>query len=235
VLLAEQPEIASPSPSEGFFRREQVQSAPAGLTSFYATQGKRALDCAVAAAALIALSPLIAGVAVVVRARHGSPVLLRQERTGLGGRPFWLLKFRSMTDQRDTSGRLLPDRERLTPLGRFLRETSLDELPELWNVVRGDMSLVGPRPLLHHYMQYYSEEQHRRHQVRPGITGWAAVNGRNTTTWEERFALDLWYLDRVSLRTDLLILLRTLETIVSRRDVNPTDLQTMPEFRGSPR
>lgn len=203
------------------------------LGSFYARHGKRALDCAVSAAALVVLSPLVAGVALVVRVKHGSPVLLRQERTGLGGRPFRLLKFRSMTDARDAAGCLLPDRERLTPLGQLLRETSLDELPELWNVLRGDMSLVGPRPLLHHYMQYYSEQQHRRHLVRPGITGWAAVNGRNTTTWEERFALDLWYLDRVTLRTDLLILLRTLETIVSRRDVNPRGQQTMPEFRGS--
>ncbi|MEY4547272.1 MAG: hypothetical protein RL685_3467 [Pseudomonadota bacterium] len=203
------------------------------LGTFYARYGKRALDCAVAAAALVAFSPLVAGVALVVRVKHGPPVLLRQERTGLAGRPFRLLKFRSMSDARDALGQLLPDRERLTSLGSFLRETSLDELPELWNVLRGDMSLVGPRPLLHHYMQYYSEDQHRRHGVRPGITGWAAVNGRNTTTWEERFALDLWYLDRVTLRTDLQILLRTLETIVTRRDVNPKDQQTMPEFRGS--
>jgi lipopolysaccharide/colanic/teichoic acid biosynthesis glycosyltransferase len=145
------------------------------------------------------------------------------------------MKFRSMTDARDAAGRLLPDQERLTPFGRFLRETSLDELPELWNVVRGDMSLIGPRPLLHHYMRFYSEEQHQRHWVRPGITGWAAVNGRNTTTWEERFELDLWYLDRVTLRTDLLILWRTIQTIISRRDVNPRDEQTMPEFRGSSR
>lgn len=205
----------------------------APLTSFYARRGKRALDAALATGALLALAPIMAGVAVVVRVKHGKPVLLRQERTGLGGRPFKLLKFRSMTNERDARGELLPDERRLTSLGRVLRETSLDELPELINVLRGEMSLVGPRPLLHHYMQYYSEAQHRRHLVRPGITGWAAVNGRNTTTWEARFALDLWYLDHLSLETDLLILLRTLQTIVSRRDVNPSDGATMPEFRGT--
>jgi lipopolysaccharide/colanic/teichoic acid biosynthesis glycosyltransferase len=185
------------------------------------------------AGALLALSPVMVAVAVAVRAQQGRPVLLRQERTGLGGRPFLLMKFRSMTDKRDEAGRLLPDQVRLTPLGKFLRETSLDELPELLNVLRGEMSLVGPRPLLHRYMQYYSPEQHRRHLVRPGITGWAAVNGRNTISWEERFELDLWYVERVSLKTDLMILLRTLETIFSRRGVNPGDQPTMHEFRGS--
>jgi lipopolysaccharide/colanic/teichoic acid biosynthesis glycosyltransferase len=203
------------------------------LTSFYARRGKRALDCVLSAGALLALSPVILAVAAAVRKQHGRPILLQQERTGLGGKPFRLMKFRSMTEERSAEGQLLPDHERLTKLGRFLRETSLDELPELVNVLRGEMSLVGPRPLLHHYMQYYSEQQHRRHLVRPGITGWAAVNGRNTTSWEERFELDLWYLDRVSLKTDLVILLRTLETIISRRDVNPKGEVTMPEFRGS--
>jgi lipopolysaccharide/colanic/teichoic acid biosynthesis glycosyltransferase len=206
--------------------------APA-LTSFYARRGKRVLDCVLSAGALVALWPVILAVAAAVRTQHGRPILLRQERTGLGGKPFRLMKFRSMTEQRDAAGQLLPDHERLTQLGRFLRETSLDELPELVNVLRGEMSLVGPRPLFHHYMQYYSERQHWRHLVRPGITGWAAVNGRNTTSWEDRFELDLWYLDRVSLKTDLLILLRTLETVISRRDVNPEGEVTMPEFRGS--
>jgi len=138
-----------------------------------------------------------------------------------------------MTEARDAAGRLLPDADRLTPLGRFLRATSLDELPELINVLRGDMSLVGPRPLLHHYLEYYSERQNRRHLLRPGITGWAAVNGRNTTSWEERFELDLWYIEHASLMTDLSILLRTLRTILSSADVNPRGGGTMPEFRGS--
>src|SRR5688572_19226258 len=176
------------------------------LATFYARRGKRALDCAVAAGALAAFSPVMALVAGALYARQGRPLFLQQERTGLGGKPFRLIKFRTMTDERDAAGKLLPDAQRLTPLGRFLRETSLDELPELVNVLRGEMSLVGPRPLLHHYMQYYSERQHRRHLVRPGITGWAAVNGRNTTTWEERFELDVWYVDHISLATDLLIL-----------------------------
>jgi sugar transferase EpsL len=203
------------------------------LTSFYARRGKRVLDCVVAASMLVTLSPLMAAVAVTVRAKHGRPVFLRQERTGLGGKPFRVLKFRTMTEERDAFGKLLPDADRLTPLGRFLRETSLDELPELLNVLRGEMSLVGPRPLLHHYMQYYSERQHRRHLVRPGITGWAAVNGRNTTSWDERFELDVWYIEHASLATDLAILLRTLRTIASPGDVNPRDGASMPEFRGS--
>jgi lipopolysaccharide/colanic/teichoic acid biosynthesis glycosyltransferase len=182
---------------------------------------------------LVVCSPLMAAVAAAVWAGHGRPILLRQERTGLAGRAFRLLKFRTMTEARDDAGRLLPDVDRLTPLGRFLRETSLDELPELINVLRGDMSLVGPRPLLHHYMQYYSERQSRRHLMRPGITGWAAVNGRNTTSWDERFELDIWYIDHASLATDVSILLRTLRTIASPGDVNPRDGGTMPEFKGS--
>jgi sugar transferase EpsL len=203
------------------------------LTSFYTRRAKRVLDCAMAAGMLVTFSPLMAAVAVAVRAKHGRPILLRQERTGLGGKAFRLLKFRTMTEERDALGRLLPDADRLTPLGRFLRTTSLDELPELINVLRGEMSLVGPRPLLHHYMQYYSERQHRRHLVRPGITGWAAVNGRNTTSWEKRFELDIWYIEHASLATDLRILLRTLRTITSPGDVNPHDGGSMPEFRGS--
>ena len=203
------------------------------LTSFYTRYAKRGLDCAIATGMLVTFSPLVAAVAVAVRAKHGRPILLRQERTGLGGKAFRLLKFRTMTEERDAFGKLLPDAERLTPLGRFLRTTSLDELPELINVLRGEMSLVGPRPLLHHYMQYYSQRQHRRHLVRPGITGWAAVNGRNTTSWEERFELDIWYIEHVSFATDLRILLRTLQTIASPGDVNPHDGASMPEFRGS--
>ncbi len=205
----------------------------AALSTCYVQRGKRVIDCALAGGALIGFSPLMLAVAVAVRCRHGNPIFLRQERTGLGGSPFRLIKFRTMTNERDAEGNLLPDERRITPLGRFLRQASLDELPELYNVLIGDMSLVGPRPLLHHYMRYYSDEQHRRHLVRPGITGWAAVNGRNTTTWDERFALDIWYVDNISLRTDLRILLKTLATIVSGKGVDPIDRATMPEFRGS--
>ena len=202
-------------------------------SSFYARRGKRWLDCALAAGALLSLSPVMAAVALVVRRKHGSPVLLRQERTGLGGHSFEILKFRTMSEERDASGRLLPDERRVTPLGRLLRETSLDELPELINVLKGDMSLVGPRPLFHHYMQYYSAEQHRRHLVRPGLTGWAAINGRNAISWEERFLMDVWYVEHLSLWTDLRILMRTLEAVLARRDINPAEQATMPEFRGS--
>ena len=205
----------------------------ASHASFYARRGKRVFDCVLAAGALAALSPVVLTVAALVRRQHGSPILLRQKRTGLAGRPFEIIKFRSMTNERDALGQLLPDERRITALGRWLRKSSLDELPELFNVLRGEMSLVGPRPLLHHYMQYYSPDQHRRHLVRPGITGWAAVNGRNSTTWEKRFELDLWYLDHVTFATDLSILMRTLSTIVSRKDVNPRDQETMPEFRGT--
>jgi lipopolysaccharide/colanic/teichoic acid biosynthesis glycosyltransferase len=203
------------------------------VKSFYAQTGKRALDSVLSAGATLVFSPLMAAVAVAIRVTDGAPVLLRQERTGLGGHPFKLLKFRTMTNERDDAGALLPDAQRLTALGKWLRETSLDELPELLNVLRGEMSLVGPRPLLHHYMQHYSTDQHRRHLVRPGITGWAAVNGRNTTSWEERFELDLWYLDHLGLWTDVLILLKTVQTIVSRNNVNPHDGASMPEFRGT--
>lgn len=204
-----------------------------GVNSFYARFGKRSLDAVLAASALVALSPTLVLVGLAVRAKHGRPVFLRQQRSGLGGRPFLLTKFRTMTNERDANGQLLPDEQRTTPFGRFLRETSLDELPELFNVVRGEMSLVGPRPLLHHYMQYYSASQHRRHLVRPGITGWAAVNGRNTTTWERRFELDEWYIEHVSFKVDIEILLRTVATVFSRANVNPGGATTMPEFRGA--
>ncbi|MEO8901747.1 MAG: sugar transferase [Polyangiaceae bacterium] len=202
-------------------------------SSFYAQFGKRALDTLLAAGALVVSAPVMGFVALVLRAKQGRPILLRQERTGLGGRPFVLTKFRTMSDERDEKGQLLPDEIRLTPLGRFLRETSLDELPEFLNVLCGEMSLVGPRPLFHHYMEHYSEAQHRRHLVRPGITGWAAVNGRNTTTWARRFELDQWYVDNISLATDAKILVRTLAIVFSREDVNPKDNARMPEFSGS--
>jgi sugar transferase EpsL len=175
---------------------------------------KRAFDVIAASVLLALLSPVIALVALLVHARMGSPVLFRQRRPGRGGRPFVLLKFRTMIDQRDANGDLLPDQARLTALGRFLRRTSLDELPELVNVLKGDMSLVGPRPLLMEYLPRYTPEQMRRHEVRPGITGWAQVNGRNALTWDEKFALDVWYVDHHTLRLDMGILGRTIGEVL---------------------
>ncbi len=170
---------------------------------------KRALDLALASTGLLAAAPVLAGVAAAVRLGIGSPVLFRQRRPGLHGRPFLLAKFRTMTDARGPDGRPLPDEQRLTRLGRLLRATSLDELPQLWNVLRGDMSLVGPRPLLMEYLERYTPEQARRHEVKPGLTGWAAVNGRNALSWDEKFALDVWYVDHRSLTLDLEVLART--------------------------
>ena len=164
---------------------------------------KRLLDLTSSLALLILLSPLLAGIAVLVRLLLGSPVFFRPLRPGLHSEPFVLLKFRTMTNARDAQGNLLPDAERLTRLGRFLRRTSLDELPELFNVLKGEMSLVGPRPLLMQYLTRYSPEQHRRHEAKPGITGWAQVNGRNALTWEEKFRLDVWYVDNWSFALDL--------------------------------
>jgi sugar transferase EpsL len=194
---------------------------------------KRVFDVVGAAAALVLLSPLLAVVAVLVRVRMGPPVLFRQLRPGRQGRPFELTKFRTMTDQRGPDGALLPDAQRLTALGRFLRRTSIDELPELVNVVRGDMSLVGPRPLLMEYLPRYSSEQARRHDVRPGVTGWTQVNGRNRLTWDEKFALDVWYVDHRSTRLDLEILGRTLSQVLSGQGVSAPGHATTEPFRGS--
>ncbi len=193
---------------------------------------KRAIDLAASAAGLVVVSPILVLVALLIRARLGSPVLFRQTRPGLHGRPFTILKFRTMCDARDAAGDLLPDGERLPPLGRFLRSTSLDELPELWNVLRGDMSLVGPRPLLTEYLPLYSTEQARRHEVRPGITGWSQVNGRNALSWPERFALDVWYVDHASLLLDLRILWLTLLKTVRREGINQPGQATMERFTG---
>jgi sugar transferase EpsL len=194
---------------------------------------KRAFDVVVAGAALVGLSPVLAVVAVLVRLRLGSPVLFRQERAGLGGAPFTLTKFRTMTDERGPDGELLPDADRLPPFGSFLRSTSLDELPELLHVVRGEMSLVGPRPLPTAYLPRYSERQGRRHEVRPGITGWAQVNGRNTAGWPERLEMDVWYVEHRSLLLDLKILWRTLRVVVAREGVAEDGQATMTEFRGT--
>jgi lipopolysaccharide/colanic/teichoic acid biosynthesis glycosyltransferase/glycosyltransferase involved in cell wall biosynthesis len=195
-------------------------------------RAKRAFDLLAAMAALIVLSPLLAAIVVVGRLSLGSPVLFRQRRPGSHGQLFTCLKFRTMTDARDANGQLLPDMQRLTPLGRFLRSTSLDELPELFNVIRGEMSLVGPRPLLPQYLNRYSSEQMRRHEVKPGITGWAQVNGRNALDWNRKFELDLWYVDHWSLWLDLKILARTAGQVVRCVGISRPGHATMPEFMG---
>ena len=194
---------------------------------------KRVIDVVGASTALVLLSPLLAVVALLVRVRMGTPVLFRQQRPGRGGRPFVMTKFRTMTDRRDAAGALLPDADRLTALGKWLRRTSVDELPELLNVVHGDMSLVGPRPLLMEYLPLYSDEQARRHEVRPGITGWAQVNGRNAVTWDEKFALDVWYVDHRSTRLDVEILAKTVSQVFSGHGVSAPGHATMEPFRGS--
>lgn len=186
---------------------------------------------ALAFAALLAI-PLL-GIALLVRMKLGSPVLFRQERPGLNERPFRMVKFRTMTDARAGDGTLLPDAERLTRFGRFLRATSIDELPELWNVLKGDMSFVGPRPLLMQYLPLYSIEQRRRHEVRPGITGWAQVNGRNAISWPEKFALDIWYVNNHSLLLDMRILLMTAAKTVRREGISAAGEATMPPFNPS--
>lgn len=191
---------------------------------------KRALDVVVAAVGLVLLAPVFAGVAVAVRIRLGAPVLFVQVRPGRHGVPFGLLKFRTMSDARGPDGELLPDAARLSRLGRALRRSSLDELPELVNVLRGDMSLVGPRPLLTEYLDRYTPEQARRHEVRPGITGWAQVNGRNDTTWEERFAHDLHYVEHRSFALDLRILARTIVQVFRGAGVTQTGQATMARF-----
>ncbi|MCO8127456.1 sugar transferase [Acidimicrobiia bacterium EGI L10123] len=196
-------------------------------------QLKRAFDVVVAGAALVVLSPVLAVVAVLVRLRLGSPVLFRQERAGLGGAPFVLTKLRTMTDERGPDGELLPDEERLPAFGSFLRSTSLDELPELVHVLRGEMSLVGPRPLPTKYLPRYSPRQARRHEVRPGITGWAQVNGRNAAGWAERLEMDVWYVENRSMLLDLKILWRTLRVVVSREGVAEDGAATMTEFLGT--
>ena len=200
--------------------------------STYCSRGKRLLDVVGATIGLIVISPVQVAAAMAVRWDLGSPILFRQERPGLGGRAFTLLKFRTMREGVDDCGSVIPDAQRLTRLGRRMRALSLDELPELWNVLRGDMSLVGPRPLLMEYLPRYSPEQARRHEVRPGITGWAQVCGRNALTWEEKFALDVWYVDNVSFGLDLKILWRTVRAVLSREGISAPGHETMPEFRG---
>lgn len=194
---------------------------------------KRVFDLVVVA--VVALPALVVAglVAVLVAVRLGRPVLFRQERPGLRGQAFRIIKFRTMTDARDAAGRLLPDAERLTGFGRWLRSTSLDELPELWNVATGEMSLVGPRPLLMEYLPLYDARQARRMELRPGLTGWAQVNGRNALTWKDRFELDVWYVDHVSLGLDLRILAATVRAVVSRHGVSHSGHATMERFDGN--
>jgi lipopolysaccharide/colanic/teichoic acid biosynthesis glycosyltransferase len=196
---------------------------------------KRTLDFLVALLGLVVLSPLMLAIAVIIRISMGSPVFFRQQRPGLHGIPFQLLKFRTMGNLAGAGGHERPDADRLTPLGKFFRSTSLDELPELWNVLRGDMSLVGPRPLLMEYLPLYTPQQARRHEARPGITGWAQISGRNAISWDERFALDVWYVDHRSLSLDLRILATTLVCVAQREGTSQQGHATMPRFRGSAR
>jgi lipopolysaccharide/colanic/teichoic acid biosynthesis glycosyltransferase len=194
---------------------------------------KRLFDLTVTVLGLSIIWPLILVLGVLVRLKLGAPVLFCQQRPGLHEKPFFLYKFRSMTDERDAEGNLLPDEKRLTGFGRFLRSSSLDELPELWNVLRGDMSLVGPRPLLMEYLPLYSDEQRRRHEMRPGITGWAQVNGRNALTWEEKFKLDVWYVDNQSLPLDIRIIGATLMKVLKREGISEDGQATATKFTGS--
>ncbi len=194
---------------------------------------KRLVDVAVAGAGLVILAPVLALLAGLVRLRLGKPVLFRQARPGWNGEPFDIYKFRTMRDAYDPEGRPLRDAERLTGLGRFLRKTSLDELPELFNVLKGNMSLVGPRPLLMEYLPLYSPEQARRHEVRPGITGWAQVHGRNALSWEDKFRLDVWYVDNQSFWVDLKILLLTVRKVVAREGISQAGHATAEKFGGS--
>lgn len=194
---------------------------------------KRLLDFLVVTASLLPLALPLLVIALLVRCILGSPVFFFQTRAGMNGKPFELVKFRTMMDAREPDGQLLPDVERLTPFGRFLRSTSLDELPGLWNVLKGDMSLVGPRPLLMEYLPRYSPEQARRHEVRPGVTGWAQVNGRNALSWEEKFRLDGWYVDNQSLWLDFKILCLTVKKVLVRDGISAVGEATMAPFRGS--
>ncbi|MCW8039104.1 MULTISPECIES: sugar transferase [Acinetobacter] len=194
---------------------------------------KRLLDIVIASIALILLSPLYAFVAYKVKKNLGSPVLFRQVRPGLNGKPFEMIKFRTMKDAADAQGNPLPDSERLTPFGKMLRATSLDEMPELWNVIKGDMSVVGPRPLLMEYLPLYNAEQAKRHNVRPGMTGHAQVNGRNAIGWEEKFKLDTWYVENQSTALDFKIMLKTVQKVIAKEDISAEGEATMTKFTGT--
>ena len=195
---------------------------------------KRVLDVVIASTALLLLSPVYFFVAYKVRKNLGSPVLFRQVRPGLHGKPFEMIKFRSMKDALDENGNPLPDSERLTPFGKMLRATSLDEMPELWNVIKGEMSIVGPRPLLMEYLPLYNSQQAKRHNVRPGMTGYAQVNGRNAISWEEKFKLDTWYVENQSLWLDFKIMLKTVKKVLAKDDISAEGEATMTKFTGTP-
>ena len=209
------------------------------MRSFFKSSGigeicglKHIFDLAITVPSVIILSPVLILIGFFVRMKIGSPIFFKQVRPGLNGRPFTIYKFRTMTDSRDEDGNLLPDRKRLTRLGRFLRKTSFDELPEFFNVIKGDMSIVGPRPLLIQYLDRYTPEQARRHEVKPGITGWAQVNGRNAISWEDKFKLDVWYVDNWSVWLDVKIILMTVWKILWREDINQPGQATAEEFKG---
>lgn len=203
------------------------------ISVWYSRFVKRICDLLIAFTALVVLAPILVCLAVLVRTKLGSPILFIQRRPGRYGTFFLMYKFRTMTDARDENGNLLPDNQRLTKFGQFLRSTSLDELPELFNVLKGDMSLVGPRPLLMEYLERYTPEQARRHEVRPGITGWAQINGRNALSWEEKFKLDVWYVDNWSLWLDIKILFLTVVKTLRREGISAAGEATMPRFMGS--
>jgi sugar transferase EpsL len=194
---------------------------------------KRAFDVLCAAGLTLVLISVIGVVAILVKRKLGSPIIFKQERPGLHAKPFYLYKFRTMTDQKDSLGNLLPDEVRLTAFGQFLRKYSLDELPQLWNVLKGDISLVGPRPLLISYLDLYTENQKKRHNVKPGITGWAQVNGRNAISWDEKFDLDLWYVENHNFLLDLKILLKTFSKVLKSEGITNANSATMPAFNGS--
>jgi lipopolysaccharide/colanic/teichoic acid biosynthesis glycosyltransferase len=194
---------------------------------------KRLIDFTGALVGLILLSPVILIVAVLVKRRLGGPVLFRQVRPGLGGKPFEMVKFRTMRDAYDRNGNALPDSQRMTPFGSFLRSSSLDELPELWNVLKGEMSLVGPRPLLMEYLPLYNERQYLRHQVRPGVTGWAQINGRNALSWPEKFELDVWYVEHRTLWLDIKIIALTIKKVVKKDGISASGEVTMSKFTGN--
>lgn len=202
-------------------------------TLLMADRVKRVFDFSLATIALIIFAPIMLLLMLLVRFKIGSPVFFAQVRPGLNAKPFKIFKFRTMTDARDANGELLSDSERLTRFGNFLRSSSLDELPGLWNVLRGDISLVGPRPLLMQYLVRYTPEQARRHEVRPGVTGWAQVNGRNAISWEDKFLLDVWYVENQSIWLDIKILWLTVWKVIKRSDISAADSATMPEFMGS--
>lgn len=210
--------------------KNQLRHTP----GFYEKYIKRLQDFCCALLAIVVLSPIMAIVAIMVRLKLGSPIIFKQERPGLNGQIFTLYKFRTMTDKKDAQGNLLADEERLTRFGKILRSTSLDELPELFNILNGDMAVVGPRPLLVRYLPLYNEHQARRHEVKPGVTGYAQVNGRNSISWEEKFDLDVEYVDHVTFWGDWKIIMRTVKTVLKREGISSESSATMEEFKGTP-